>query len=121
MSNCPKCQQPVETQAIECPYCKTILKAYGHPGIPLYQASQDEFLCDRCTYHEDDSCNYSKRPYAKTCTLYYDKTQPLVMEETITLTPSNPIKIIQRWCYRNRALLLIIGLIGISLLIALLN
>ncbi|MEA5534931.1 zinc ribbon domain-containing protein [Crocosphaera sp. XPORK-15E] len=121
MSTCPKCHQPVETQAIECPYCKTTLKAYGHPGIPLYQASQDEFLCDRCTYHEDDSCTYSKRPYAKTCTLYHDKNQPLVMEETIRLTPSNPIKIIQRWCNRNRGLLVIIGLIGISLVIALLN
>jgi hypothetical protein len=121
MSTCPKCQQPVDTQAINCPYCKTPLKAYGHPGIPLYQASKEEFLCDRCLYHEDDSCTYSKRPYAKTCTLYHDKTEPLITQQTISLTPSNPIKIIQRWCYRNRGLLLIIGLIVISLVIAFLK
>ena len=119
MSICPNCQQLVDTQALECPFCKTTLKAYGHPGIPLYQATATEFLCDRCTYHEDDSCTYSKRPYAKTCTLFHDKSEPLVVEETIDLTPQNPLKIIQRWCYRHRNLLLILGLVGISLAIAL--
>ncbi|MEM8779283.1 MAG: zinc ribbon domain-containing protein [Cyanobacteria bacterium P01_G01_bin.49] len=119
MPTCPQCQQPVNTQAIECPFCKTTLKAYGHPGIPLYQASQDEFLCCRCTYNEDDSCTYSKRPYAKTCTLFHDKAEPLVVEETIQLKAANPIKAIQRWCYRNRSLLLILGLIAISVAIAL--
>jgi hypothetical protein len=121
MSTCPQCQQLVDSQAIDCPYCQTTLKAYGHPGIPLYKATETEFLCDRCSYHEDDTCSYDKRPYAKTCTLYHDKTQPLVREETIKLTPSNPLNLIKRWCYRHRGLLLILGLIAISLAIALSN
>lgn len=119
MSTCPKCQQSVDAQAIECPFCRTTLKAYGHPGIPLYQAAKDEYLCDRCTYHEDDSCTYAKRPYATNCTLFHDKSEPLVVDETITLTPNNPLKKIQRWCYRNRGLLFVLGLIGISVAIAL--
>ncbi|MGB5593537.1 MAG: zinc ribbon domain-containing protein [Crocosphaera sp.] len=121
MSTCPQCQQPVDSQAIDCPYCKTTLKAYGHPGITLYQATETEFLCDRCLYHEDDTCTYDKRPYAKTCTLYHDQSQPLVREETIDLTPSNPLTLIKRWCYRHRGILLILGLIAISLAIALSN
>ena len=121
MPTCPKCQQLVDSQAIDCPHCQTQLKAYGHPGIPLYQATQTEFLCDRCLYHEDDTCSYDKRPYAKTCTLYHDKSQPLIMEDTIKLTPANPLNLIKRWCYRYRGLLLILGLIGISLAIALSN
>lgn len=119
MPTCPKCQQPVDTQAIKCPYCQTTLKAYGHPGIPLHQASKDEFLCDRCLYHDNDSCTYSKRPYAKTCTLFHDKTQPLILEKIIAPKPTNPFKTLQRWSYRHRGLLLILGLIGISLAIAL--
>lgn len=121
MTTCPRCQQLVNSQAIDCPHCRTPLKAFGHPGIPLYQATQTEFLCDRCLYHEDDSCTYDKRPFAKTCTLYHDKTEPLVTEDIVQLTPGNPVTVIKRWCYRYRGILFIVGLIGISLAIALSN
>lgn len=121
MSSCPHCHNSIDSQAIRCPYCHKSLKAYGHPGIPLYQATQDEFLCDRCLYHEDDSCNYPQRPYAKTCTLYHDKSQPLIIETIPSLAPAHPLKAIQLWCLRHRGLLLIIGLILMSFLIALLR
>ncbi|HAC65811.1 MAG TPA: zinc ribbon domain-containing protein, partial [Cyanothece sp. UBA12306] len=62
MSICPHCSQRIDSQAIYCTYCHKPLKAYGHPGIPLYQASDAEFLCDRCLYHEDDTCTYPQRP-----------------------------------------------------------
>ncbi|MEA5513598.1 zinc ribbon domain-containing protein, partial [Nodularia sp. UHCC 0506] len=68
--SCPTCHQLVDNQAITCPYCRTTLKAYGHPGIPLHRATGKEFLCDSCTYHADDTCNFPQRPYAKDCTLY---------------------------------------------------
>ena len=121
MSTCPHCYQSIDSQAIRCPHCRQPLKAYGHPGIPLYQASQDEFLCDRCLYHEDNSCTYPQRPYAKTCTLYHDKSQPLVSEPPPALSPASPLKAIQLWCSRHRGLLLIIGVIIISFIFALLQ
>jgi hypothetical protein len=68
--SCPHCHQLVDSQAISCPYCRTTLKAYGHPGIPLHRATGDGYLCDTCTYHADDTCNFPQRPYAKDCTLY---------------------------------------------------
>ena len=61
---------------VTCPHCRNPLKAFGHPGIPLYQASKDSYLCSSCVYDQDDSCNYPQRPYAKTCTLYQDVNQP---------------------------------------------
>lgn len=121
MTTCPQCQQLINSQAIDCPYCQTTLKAFGHPGMPLSQATQTEFLCDRCLYHEDDSCTYDKRPFAKTCMLYQDKTQPILNEDIIKLTPTNPLTNLKRWSYRHRRLLLIVGLIGISLAIAVAN
>ncbi len=121
MANCPHCSQNIDSQAIRCPHCHQILKAYGHPGIPLYQANEDEFLCDRCLYHEDDTCTYPQRPYAKTCTIYHDKSQPLVFEPPLPLVSTNPLKALQLWCSRYRGLLLIIGLIILSLVFALLQ
>jgi hypothetical protein len=47
-----------------------VLKAHGHPGIPLHQTSGVNFLCDTCIYHFDNTCNFPKRPYAQDCTLY---------------------------------------------------
>ena len=70
MPSCPRCRQSVDSQAINCPYCRTPLKAHGHPGIPLYRAEGEAYLCDSCAYHADDSCNYPQRPYAQECTLY---------------------------------------------------
>ncbi|GAB4235453.1 MAG: hypothetical protein Kow00121_63000 [Elainellaceae cyanobacterium] len=117
MPVCPRCHQVVDTQDINCPYCRITLKAHGHPGIPLFRATGDEYLCDTCTYHEDDTCNFPKRPYAKDCTLYHDRTA----------TPSAPTKgyqpswqaSVQRWFRYNSAWLVLAGLIAVSLVIAL--
>jgi hypothetical protein len=48
------------------------LKAHGHPGIHLYRAEGETYLCRTCAYEADDSCTYPQRPYAKECTLYWD-------------------------------------------------
>jgi C4-type Zn-finger protein len=115
MPTCPRCHQSVDAQAIACPYCRTALKAYGHPGIPLYQASGDEYLCQTCTYHEDDTCNFPQRPYAKECTLYHDRSQQLVVKSH---TPSWQYSL-GLWVKRNAGWLVLLGLVAISLLIAL--
>lgn len=72
MPTCPTCHQSVDSQAIVCPFCRTPLKAHGHPGIPLYRAEGKAYLCQSCTYEADNTCNYPQRPYAKECTLYQD-------------------------------------------------
>ncbi|MEM6255416.1 MAG: zinc ribbon domain-containing protein [Cyanobacteria bacterium P01_D01_bin.156] len=72
MATCPKCHQPVTTNAVACPSCGLELKAHGHPGIDLHRAEGSAFLCNSCTYHQDDSCTFPKRPKAVTCTLYQD-------------------------------------------------
>lgn len=115
MSNCPRCHQPIDGQAIRCPHCNMLLKAHGHPGITLHYATEDVYLCDSCIYHEDDTCTFPQRPYAKTCTLYQERSPKL---EVPSYQPS-PLKIFQAWCRRNRGLLLLLVLIGISILIAL--
>ena len=69
-TTCPRCHQRVSSQDLNCPYCGTQLKAYGHPGIPLHRAQGEEYLCASCTYHVDDSCNFPKYPHAQECTLY---------------------------------------------------
>jgi len=114
MPECSKCHQAVDSQALECPYCRTALKAYGHPGMKLYRATGDEPLCLTCVYHEDDSCNFPKRPYAMDCTLYRDRSQPLV-----TTTPGySPSFQLKTWFSRNLVWVVVIGLILLSLLIA---
>jgi hypothetical protein len=70
MAMCPSCQQQLDAGAIACPHCGFLLKAHGHPGIPIHRSSGEEYLCETCVYHTDDSCNYPQRPQAKTCTLY---------------------------------------------------
>ena len=115
MSTCPRCHQAIDAQAVICPHCQTPLKAFGHPGIPLHRATKDNYLCDSCTYHQDDTCTFPQRPYAKTCTLYQDASLPL--EE---LNPSqNGISAITTWCRRNKGLLFLLGLLAISLMLAL--
>ncbi len=70
MPNCPKCRQVVASDAVTCPTCRNALKAFGHPGIPLYQAIGDAPLCQTCLYDADNSCTYPQRPEAQNCTMY---------------------------------------------------
>lgn len=119
MSTCSRCHQPVDSQAISCPHCGNQLKAFGHPGIPLYQAKDTTSLCDRCIYDEDDSCNFPQRPHAKTCTLFHDKSLPLVEEPTVYTSKGSGIRAFQAWCSSNRSLLIIASILLISVLIAL--
>lgn len=115
MLNCPNCHQPVDSQATTCPYCRKALKAYGHPGIPLYAASGDEPLCNSCAYHEDDTCTFPQRPYAQECTLYSDRAKP----QLETLPRLSWSKSFRLWCQRNQALLLLLILAIASFLLAL--
>jgi len=117
MPTCPRCHQSVEAQAIACPYCRTALKAHGHPGIPLYRSTGEEFLCTTCTYHEDDTCNYPQRPYARECTLYQNRFQPIVMQQPGTRKLRGAGS--NGWLRRNAAWLVIAGIIVISLALAL--
>ncbi|ACK69088.1 conserved hypothetical protein [Gloeothece citriformis PCC 7424] len=114
MATCSRCHQLVDNQAVRCPHCGNQLKGFGHPGIPLYQAEKDTFLCESCLYHEDDSCNFPQRPYAKTCTLYQDKHQPLIHESPKPSLSKN----VRLWVERNRWLILLIGLIMVSIALA---
>lgn len=115
MPSCTRCNQTVDSQAVICPHCKNTLKAFGHPGIPLYQAEKDNYLCDRCTYHEDDSCNYPQRPHAKTCTLFRD-VDATFDEDTFIDTRSLKSKIIG-WCSTNKFLLGILFLLCLSIML----
>ncbi len=117
MINCPRCKQPVNSQAVKCPNCNNTLKAFGHPGMPLYQSEDNSSLCDRCTYDRDDSCNFPKRPHAKSCTLFHDATMPLVPESTAPISTQGWTGI-KNWLYRNRGLMAIALLILASVLIA---
>ncbi len=115
--SCPRCHQLIDDQAISCPYCRVKLKAYGHPGIPLYRATGNGYLCDSCTYHADDTCNFPQRPHAKECTLYQNieesKLQPQQPQ------PQSLFARMKSWIQQNQALLLILSLLLICLLIAL--
>ena len=118
MPTCPKCKQPVDPQAVACPHCNNPLKAFGHPGIPLYQSEDGSSLCDRCTYHLDDTCNFPKRPHAKSCTLFHDASTPLV-EETVIPVSQLDWNGVKNWLYRNRGIIAIALLILISIIITL--
>lgn len=71
MPTCPRCEKSVSVAALKCPHCNLTLTAHGHPGMTLYRA-KDEPLCATCAYDADNSCTFSKRPDAMTCTLYQD-------------------------------------------------
>lgn len=114
MSTCPRCQQTVDPQAIACPACKMELKAHGHPSIELHRAASDTYLCDTCTYHADDTCNFTKRPYAKDCTLYRHIETPIAASPTY-----KPTFTLQGWLRRNATWLLLALIIAISFIIAL--
>jgi hypothetical protein len=115
MPTCSRCKQTVDAQAIACPYCRNPLKAYGHPGIPLYRATEDEYLCQTCTYDADDTCNYPQRPYAKECTLYHNRLQA----DTFKPAKPNWQDSIGFWFRRNTAWLILAGIFLVCLLIAL--
>lgn len=114
MPACPRCQATVEANALQCPQCRLVLKAHGHPGIPLHRAEGEAYLCDRCTYHLDDTCTYPQRPLAKTCTLFQDADA--APEETLPALPVG--RQIELWFKRNTALVGLLVLAGVSLLFA---
>ena len=115
MPNCPRCHQSVTALAVSCPYCRTPLKAYGHPGIPLHRATGEEYLCQSCTYHADNSCTFPQRPYARECTLY----QNIAQRQEVQLSKnSSPAIAFTTWVKRNSFWLLLLALLCISFLIA---
>ncbi|MBW4622289.1 MAG: zinc ribbon domain-containing protein [Cyanosarcina radialis HA8281-LM2] len=114
MPTCPKCHQKVSDQATACPYCRVELKAFGHPGMPLHRANKDEYLCDTCLYHADDTCNFPQRPYAIECTLYRDRTPPPEPPKQ----PSDWGRSLRIWCQRHQRLLTLAVLIAISIIAA---
>jgi uncharacterized protein YbaR (Trm112 family) len=116
--SCPHCHQKIDSQAIACPYCRTQLKAYGHPGIPLHRAKKDEYLCDRCTYHADDTCTFPKRPYAKDCTLYQNIEESKLDLQQLQQSKSFGTTL-RTWIKRNQTLLLILALLLVCFAIAL--
>jgi len=111
-----RCQRPVEARAIACPYCRTPLKAFGHPGIDLHRAGADESLCDRCAYHADDSCTYPQRPHATTCVLFRDASKPVA---PLRQPPPRPSPL--TWVRRHRGVAIAIGLVAIAVLLTLLS
>lgn len=114
MPVCPRCQQFVEAQVLTCPTCRLALKAHGHPGMDLFRAEGEDYLCLTCAYHEDDTCNFPQRPYARECTLYKNPAQAA----SIAYKPSRQFAL-KAWLRRNSTWLIVVGLILISLLIAL--
>lgn len=113
MATCPRCQATVNADAIQCARCGLVLKAHGHPGIPLYRAEADGYLCDRCVYHIDNSCNFPQRPLAKTCTLFQDAIAP-APEPPPGRTPRQQI---QFWLRQSLAGWVLVALLGLSFLI----
>lgn len=112
MPECPKCHQPISSRAIACPYCRTSLKAHGHPGMTLYRATSDEPLCLTCQYHLDDTCNFPKRPDAMDCTLYRDINQPSAAPAPGSASGFQ----VRLWFKRNLVWFLLLGLLLVSLL-----
>jgi hypothetical protein len=121
MPNCPHCRQSINSKAVNCPYCGTVIKAYGHPGITLHRAIANESLCETCTYHADDTCNFPKRPHAKECTLYQDISLPQLETHPIYIPRSSLLQSIKFWCQGNPALVGLFVLISVSLLLAVIS
>lgn len=116
MITCPYCQQAVDDQAITCPHCRCLLKAHGHPGIPLHRAVGEDFLCPTCLYDADDTCTFPQRPQARTCTMYRNQAQAAAAQEQLRIRTRYRLS-------RPRRLgvwLAMAGLISLALLLALL-
>ena len=118
MSECPRCHQTVDVKAVTCPYCRTTLKAFGHPGIPLHRATGDESLCESCMYHADDTCNYPQRPYASECTMYQNLAEANQPEVWQNYRSSVNFFSLQKWIQRNPVWVILVGLLIISLLLS---
>jgi len=116
MLSCPHCEQQIAQEVVICPHCRKELKAFGHQGIPLHYAAQETYLCDRCLYHRDDSCNFPQRPYAKTCTLYQDYLQEFPCESEKKNNPSI-ITRVKYWISNHQRILLISLLLIISVIV----
>ncbi|WP_448574175.1 zinc ribbon domain-containing protein [Trichothermofontia sp.] len=114
MSDCPTCHQPVPTQAIACPHCQTSLKAFGHPGIPLYRTETDAYLCQSCVYEADDTCTFPQRPYAQECTLYVSQQQ----QQAWLQADRRPART-GRWPPLTPVGWIVLGLLVVSLVLAL--
>jgi hypothetical protein len=95
-----------------------LLKAFGHPGIPLYRATGEEFLCSTCTYHADDTCNFPQRPDARECTLYHPQGSKKLLTLSYKLNLRHRL---QGWLKHNAAWIVLVGLVVVSLLLALSN
>ncbi|HEY9763443.1 MAG TPA: zinc ribbon domain-containing protein [Trichocoleus sp.] len=117
MATCPRCQTTIDASALQCPHCRLMLKAHGHPGIPLYRATSGTALCESCTYHQDDTCTFPQRPHAETCTLYRD-INTAHSTETITLSSREKM---QLWLRRRTGLIALITLLGFSFLLVLMR
>jgi hypothetical protein len=117
MPDCPRCHQPVDAKAIACPYCRTPLKAYGHPGITLHRSTDGASLCVSCVYHADDTCTFPQRPHAVECTLYTDLNKP---QPTPQYQPGLGVSF-RHWAQRNAVWLALVSLIFISLWLAMSN
>jgi hypothetical protein len=113
MATCPHCHQFINSQATSCPHCHRQLKAFGHPGIPLHHAEKEVFLCETCIYDQDDSCNFPKRPYAKTCTLYHHQAEPLVASKADYRS-----RTFRAWLRNYQVPILIATLIAVSIVLA---
>ncbi len=89
MPTCPQCQYSISATAVTCPNCGLELKAHGHPGIDLHRSQGDTYLCESCSYHQDDSCTFPQRPLANTCTLYQNvqtvQQRPMTAAEIYTI------------------------------------
>jgi len=119
MPNCPRCHQPIDAQAVSCPYCRTSLKAYGHPGIPLHRADGEEPLCQSCTYHADDTCTFPQRPYARECTLYQNFSQSQLGVNQNHKIGNGFASAVSNTFKRRQALLILLLLLVVSFLFTL--
>ncbi|MGB3691653.1 MAG: zinc ribbon domain-containing protein [Spirulinaceae cyanobacterium] len=120
MFNCPRCDRTINAEQVSCPHCGYELKAFGHPGMPLYHAPEKSFLCPNCIYHQDDTCTFPQRPYAKTCTLYQDINKPPEAELARAVYRTDSLsQTIKNWCWRNRWLVILLIIFVISIFMTL--
>jgi hypothetical protein len=90
-----------------------MLKAHGHPGIPLHRAEANQYLCKTCVYDADDTCTYPQRPYATECTLYRDRLRKS------TPPPTAPTWPWRYWLQKNLVWLVLVGIILLAIFLAL--